>query len=233
MRRIVVIALSVILSLVVALPMASGKTQATAEQGQSIGKKILGELGARWWEWAVEEPKATNPQVGPPYTDGCEGPFSLKGREVFFLSGTQSGEPVTRECTVPRKTWLFFPIVTTFNGEPTGVSSEEAFRQFVNNCIDEALVDSTVFVTVDGEPLRVSIKKQRADTPLFTFDLPAVNIYGAPSGEYQVVADGVWVLLHPLKEGTHTVTFGGDFPNNPTECGGPFSQDNTYVITVE
>jgi len=116
-RRIVVIALSVILALVMALPMASGKTQATADQGQSIGKKILGELGARWWEWAAEEPKATNPQIGP---DGCEGPFALKGREVFFLSGTQSGEPVTRECTVPRKTWLFFPIVTTFNGEPTG-----------------------------------------------------------------------------------------------------------------
>jgi hypothetical protein len=229
-RRIVVIVLSVIMALVVALPMASGKTQATSDPGQSIGKRILGELGARWWTWAVEEPTATNPQIGP---DGCEGPFSLKGREVFFLSGTLSGEPVMRECTVSRKTWLFFPVVNTFTGEPTGVSSEEAFRQFVNNCMDQALVDSTVFVTVDGEPLRVSIKKQRADTPLFTFDLPADNIYGAPSGEYQAVADGVWVLLHPLKEGTHTVTFGGDFPNNPAECGGPFSQDNTYVITVE
>ena len=73
MRRIVVIALSVILALVVAIPMASGTPK--ADQGQTIGKKILGELGAEWWTLALEEPTATNPLIGPPYTDGCEGPF--------------------------------------------------------------------------------------------------------------------------------------------------------------
>jgi hypothetical protein len=237
-RRIVVLALSVILALVVAMPVASGKPQPTADTGQTIGKKVLGELGAEWWIWALEKPPATNPLV-PPYADGCEGPFSLGGREVFFLAGTITGEAVTRECTVPRKTWLFFPVANIFQAERTGVGSEEEFRQFVNNCMDEALVGATMFVTVDGEPLRVSIKKQRADTPFFTFDLPEDNIFGNPdlAGEYQGVADGIWVLLHPLKEGTHTITFGGDFPNNPPGqypegCGGPFSQDNTWIITV-
>ena len=221
------IALSVMLALVVVIPMASAKPQSKADTGQTIGKKVLGELGARWWTWALEEPTATNPLIGPPYTDGCEGPFPLKGREVFFLAGTISGEPVTRECTVPRKTWLFFPIVNTVELEPTGVKTEQELRQIVNNRLDQFLVDSTMFVTVDGEPLRVSIKKQRADTPLFIVNLPEGNIFGVKPEPYEAVADGVWVLLHPLKEGEHTITFGGTFPN------GGFSQDNTYIITVE
>jgi hypothetical protein len=94
-----------------------------------------------------------------------------------------------------------------------------------------------MFVTVDGEPVPVSIQKNQAKTPLFTVNLPEQNIFGppdiAPAGKYEGAADGVWVLLRPLKKGTHTITFGGDFPKNPTECGGPFKQNNTYILTVK
>jgi hypothetical protein len=152
---------------------------------------------------------------------------------VFFLAGTLTGDTVTRECTVSSEAWLFLPIVNTFTGEPTGTGSEKAFRQFVNKCMNKALVGSTMFLTVGEELIAISSQQQRADTPLFTFNLPKNSILKkAPAGEYQAVADGVWVLLPPLSEGTHTITFGGNFPNNPEECGGPFSQNNTYTLTV-
>lgn len=222
MRRIVVIGLSVILALVVALPMASGKPALTAKPSQT-----LGELGADWWKWALQKPEHINPLVGS-YSGGpqCQG----QRGGVFFLGGTTTGESVTRECTVSSNTWIFFPIVNIFQGEPKGIGSEEEFRQIVNNCIDQALVGSTTFATLDGEPLSI---QERADSPLFNLTLPGNNILGAPPGRYQAVADGVWVLLPPLTDGTHTITFGGTFPNNPLGCGGPFSQNNTYILTVK
>jgi hypothetical protein len=223
-RRILLIALSVIMALVVAIPVASGQTAPPANESQT-----LGELGAEWWTWVLEEPRNTNPLIGS-YTGGtqCEGTTTFEGREVFFLAGTQDGTSVTRECTVSSETWFFFPIVNVFEGEPTGTGSEKTFRKNVNDFMNKALVGSTMFLTVDGED--VSIQKQRADTPLFTFNLPKNSIFKkAPAGEYEAVADGVWVLLPPLSEGTHTIEFGGTFPNAP---GGGFSQDNTYILTV-
>jgi hypothetical protein len=226
-RRIVMIALSVMFALVVAIPIASG---ATALRNDS---QTLGALGAEWWTWAIEEPVPTNAQFGS-YTDKspkCEGSTTFANQEVFFLSGTQTGEPVTRECTVSSEAWIFFPVVNYVDIEPIGALTEDAIRQIVNDAMDQYLAGSTMYVTVDGKRVPVSIQKNRADTPLFTVTLPRKNIFGGPqlAGEYEGVADGVWMLLPPLSEGEHTITFGGAFPNAP---GDGFSQNNTYILTV-
>jgi hypothetical protein len=227
-RRIVVIALSVMLALVVAIPIASGKPALPALFKHS---QILGKLGAEWWTQVIEEPVPTNPLYGS-YTDEspkCDVSTTFAKREVFFLVGTTTGEPVTRECTVSHKAWIFFPVVNTVDVEPIGFPKKEQ-RKLVNDQMDQFLVGSTMFVTVDGKPVPVSIKKNRADTPFFRVNVPEDNIFGGPSvlpaGEYQAVADGVWVLLPPLKKGEHTITFGGTFPN------GGFQQNNTYILTV-
>jgi hypothetical protein len=241
-KRAIVMALSVILALVVAIPMASGKPEPTANKSQTLGKKILGELGAEWWIWIVEEPIATNPFLGSYNykTDDvaakkCDG---SNPSGVWFLAGSGDGTEALRECVVPRETQIFFPIVTRFEGDPTENSrGEEEFRRIVNEFMDQALDGSTMFVTVDGEPLPVSIAKQRADTPLFTFVLPEGNIFGAPPVEGEGVADGVWVLLPPLSKGTHTIHFGGTFPNADLDPSMPgpegFSQDITYKLKVK
>jgi hypothetical protein len=228
-RRIVVIALSVILALVVAIPMAFGKPALPALSKDS---QTLGELGAEWWTLVIEEPVPTNPLFGS-YTDEspkCETSTTFAKREVFFLVGTTTGAKVTRECTVSHKAWIFFPVVNSVDVEHPGDLTEAQIRKLVNDQIDQFLVGSTMFVTVDGKRVPVSIQKQRADSPLFTVTLPANNIFGgppaAPAGTYEGVADGVWVLLRPLKKGEHTITFGGDFPN------GGFRQNNTYILTV-
>jgi hypothetical protein len=220
-RRIVLIAISAIMALVVAVPIASGQTTPTATDTQT-----LGELGAEWWTWALEEPVPTNPLQDKHKASQCQGTTSFEGGEVLFLAGTTSGNEVTRKCTVTSDTWLFFPVVNTVELEPTGTKTEEALRRIVNDRLDLSLNGSTMFATVDGEPIAISEVENRADTPLFTVDLPKNNIFGVKPEPYEAVADGVWVLLPPLSEGTHTITFGGTFRN------GAFSQNNTYILKV-
>ena len=230
MRRIVVIALSVMLALVVAIPIASGKPALPAISKNS---QTLGKLGAEWWTQVIEEPVPTNPLFGS-YTDEspkCDVSTTFAKREVFFLVGTTTGDPVTRECTVSHKAWIFFPVVNSVDVEHPGDLTEAQIRKLVNDQIDNFLAGgATMFVTVDGKRVPISIEKQRADSPLFTVTLPEDNIFGgppaAPAGKYEGVADGVWVLLRPLKKGEHTITFGGNFPN------GGFEQNNTYILTV-
>jgi hypothetical protein len=220
-RRIVVIALSVMLALVVAMPIASGQTEPPVTDSQT-----LGELGAEWWTWALEEPRSTNPLQDKDKASQCEGTTTFEGGEVLFLAGTFSGNTVERECTVSSETWLFFPVVNTVNLEPEGTFTEQQLRTLSNRQMNQFLARSTMFVTVDGEPIAISEQENRADTPLFTVNLPKNNVFGVKPEPYDAVADGVWVLLPPLSEGTHTIEFGGTFN------GGAFTQDNTYVLTV-
>jgi hypothetical protein len=197
---------------------------AHAEQ-RSARQERVRELGADWWQWAAQKPTPINPQVGS-YSGGpkCNGSSGERG--IWFLAGSYNGTRVVRHCTVPVGTKLFFPIVNVFNGDPKGIFNEKSYRQGVNDFIDQTLKGGTTYATVDGKP----VSGERADTPVFPLTFPKHNLYGAPPGFSQLsVADGVWVLEHPLSKGEHTVRFGGDFPNAP---GGGFEQDNTYKLTV-
>jgi hypothetical protein len=101
--------------------------------------------------------------------------------------------------------------------------------------MDNILKGSSMFATVDKKP----VSSQRADTPVFTFNLPEDNVFGDPelAGEYTAVADGVSASLPPLSKGKHTIHFGGDFPNAPvggcTEGTGAFKEDTTYKLMVQ
>ena len=63
MKRIIVVALSVVLALTLATPMALG--QGAKASGTA------GELAAAWWQWALSKPVAENPLLGedPDYTE--------------------------------------------------------------------------------------------------------------------------------------------------------------------
>jgi hypothetical protein len=209
------------LALVVAMPIASGQTEPPVTDSQT-----LGELGAEWWTWALEEPRSTNPLQDKDKASQCEGTTTFEGGEVLFLAGTFSGNEVTRECTVSSETWIFFPVVNTVNLEPTGTFTEQQLRTLSNRQMNRFLARSTMFVTVDGVPIAISEQENRADTELFTVNLPKNNVFGVKPEPYDAVADGVWVLLPPLSEGEYEIKFGGTFN------GGAFEQNNTYILTV-
>jgi hypothetical protein len=225
MRRIVVLALGVLLALASAAPLAS----AQVGQGAKASGKAS-ELAADWWQWALAEPVATNPLVGD-YTDGprCDGrPVSDVPGKKWFLAGSFDGSAVERTCTMPVGTQLFFPVFNAIwiNTEPD--ETVEFARQQVNEFINSVLADPdlSMVVTVDGKEVK-SKRIVRAESPVFSVSLPNDNLFGVPAGEYgPAVADGLWAALPPLSKGEHTIHVEVSAPN----VG--FSQDATYHLTV-
>ena len=226
MRRIVVLALGVLLALASAVPLAS----AQVGQGAKASGKAS-ELAADWWQWALAEPVDTNPLVGD-YTDGpqCDGrPVSDVPGKKWFLAGSSDGSAVERTCTIPVGTQLFFPVFNAIYivepGETVGFA-----RQQVNEFINSVLADPdlSMVVTVDGKEVK-SKRIVRAESPVFRISLPVDNVYGVPADRYQntkSVADGLWAALPPLSKGEHTIHVEVSAPN----VG--FSQDATYHLTV-
>jgi hypothetical protein len=94
--------------------------------------------------------------------------------------------------------------------------------------------------SVDGKPL-TDLESYRAISPEFSYTLPPQpdNVLVAAFGESLgnppcllnattvdgAVADGFYVMLHPLSKGTHTINFGGS-------KSGSVALDMTYNITV-
>jgi hypothetical protein len=202
-KRAIVMAISVILALAVAAPIASGQT---APQRQDL--KALTEA---WWTWAITEPSPLegNYKGGP----RCEGEF-IDG--VFFLAGTTGGD-ATRTCTVPADTALFFPVINSFCTD-----DEPNYPQCGADFVSTALANGEPYATLDGQDLQIS----RIATGPFTLTVPKRNIFKAPAGPYAAVSDGLWVYLpQGLEPGEYTLQFGGDF-------GDFFSLNITYELIV-
>jgi len=212
-KRAIVIAISVILALAVAAPIASGQTTSHRQ-----GPKDLTEA---WWTWALADP---SPAVGD-YGVGdprCEGEF-VEG--VFFLAGTFGGDATTRTCTVPAKTALFFPVLNSFITE-----EEAAYPEGPTNFVDTALANGEFSATLDGEDLKI----ERIATGPFTIIFLDPNIFspGVPGGPYPfpAVSDGLWVYLpEGLEPGEYALHFEG---TSVRSNGNPFSVDVTYNLIV-
>jgi hypothetical protein len=225
-KRAIVMAISVLLALIVAMPMAVG---AVGQGSKAPGKTA--ELAEAWTQWAYSKPAAQSPLQGS-YEGGprCDGtPVSPTQGNTWFLAGTPDGKPVERTCTVPVGTRFFFPLVnaTFFITEPD--ETEEEALDFVTDFIDEVEADpqAIIEVTVDGKEIN-SNRIVRAQTPFFGLTFQEGNIFGVPPGEYQTISDGLWVTLPPLPPGEHTIHFE---ISAQTETYGRVTQDNTYYLT--
>jgi hypothetical protein len=249
MKRAIVLALSVIVALLVAAPIASGQS---SSQGKNLGKgQNLGKLTGDWYNWAVSRNPSPVSGGEPEYTDAqCDGNF-VDG--VFFLAGSTTSDPVTRNCTVPANTPILFPVVNYACGAAPTVQVLDAegnpvpgeftgdpkpYNKCAQDLIDYFVLHSTnVFATLNGEqPLEI----QRLESGPFTLtvpsngqDPPSDYVPTVPPGSYKSAASGLWVYLpQGLEPGTYTLHWGGTFELPPEFGGGTFTQDITYILTV-
>ncbi len=65
-----------------------------------------GEWSARWWQWTLAIPAATNPNLDTTGENCAEG----QSGQVWFLAGSFGGT-FERACPVPTGKALFFPIL--------------------------------------------------------------------------------------------------------------------------
>lgn len=205
-----------------------------------------GEWGALWWRWVYGIPWEENPVVD------TTGEFAANGQSgpVWFLAGT-FGADVTRTVTVPAGKGLFFPIVnsswvTTCITEPRTI---EGIRPLVAPQID---APTELAAEIDGVPVR-NLSQYRAESPLFCTSLAIVGIYtpedlaatcppgesnpnctdlpnpdehfGPEDGFGPAMADGIWLMLAPLKPGLHTIHFSARRSD--------FAMDVTYHLTAK
>jgi hypothetical protein len=184
-----------------------------------------GDWSAKWWQWALSIPANINPlldQTGENCNVNQSGP-------VWFLAGTQGGS-AERSCIIPEGKAIFFPIINGYASlvENPLVKTESELRALSKSTFDQVRV---VEATVDGVKLE-NLENHRVQSPLFNLTYPENNIGGVAPGASQAIAEGYWVMLHPLATGEHTIHFRGGIVD-PTATGAiNFVTDVIYHLTI-
>jgi hypothetical protein len=154
------------------------------------------------------------------------GAFEGEKRVVFLAA---AGGGVTIDVTIRPGTSLFFPILNSecsvLEPDPFHGDDEAELRACANGHIDHT---SGLIAVIDDVPVQ-DLATYRVESPLFEFGpLPADNVLGAPAGTTSLAVDaGVYLMLTPLRPGSHTIHVGGTFDEFN------FTIDTTFNITVE
>jgi hypothetical protein len=237
-----------------ALIMATFFTPAYADSPRVYSKnsvvfnRTFADWSAAWRQWADSLPANKHPLFDTaPCSEGNSGPVWFLGGRFCAMDVNQNCEnvPTVRTCEVPQGVALYFPVLNSgcLDGEAAagqcspgpGVKSAgpsiSEIRKAVADGIDQA---TGLQVTVDGKPIKGDIKKNfRVQSTVYTSLVPAGSLYpavGEPNiveGTYTGVDDGIYVMLKPLKKGSHTLNFKGTLPQ------WDFNLDFTYNIIVQ
>jgi hypothetical protein len=198
------------------------------------------EWSAGHWRWLYSLPVDHHPLF-----DTADCSAGQSGR-VWFLGGTFTLSTVngtvvgkvTRECTIPTGTSLFFPLLDAECSEIEGNGTTEAELRACAKMNADLIIPGSLFCLIDGMPVSHP-ERYRVQSPLFTFGpLPANNVLqfsgvpAPPGATSPAVSDGYFLMLKPFPPGKHTIHFGGTA--DLTSIGGPvFIQDITYHLTVK
>jgi len=110
MNRKKLIVVSILLGLTVAVPVVPEAFAKNPNPGvlpphaKPLGK-TYGEWGDIWWNWAVQSPSATNPQLDPTGEDCDVG----QSGQVWFLAGVFGGDRQRAPAPCPQDSSSFFP----------------------------------------------------------------------------------------------------------------------------
>lgn len=179
----------------------------------------------KFFLWVLSIPSERNPsldQTGQYCTEG-QGNSS-----VFFLSGA-GGSTVERTCTIPAGKAILVPINTvecSFLEFPAAKTDQD-----LHKCAEEDESSNPgLFLSVDGREFK-ELEKYRVHSRAFNINFSENNIFGV-SGPTRAVSDGYWVILEPLKPGTHEIHYKGSL-TNPTTGILFFTDDVKYTLNIK
>ena len=180
----------------------------------------------KWWRWFSGIPQAVNPAADK---TGINCGLRQNG-PVWFLAGTTGGS-AERTCTIPAGKAILFPILVSecSYAEFPNLKTESDLRSCATNFQNEV---KSMVTTIDGLNLQ-NLAMYRIATPLFNETYPPGNVFGAPVGSTQGVADGNWVFLSPLSVGKHEIHFSGASVDVTSTAINNFAIDATYHLTVK
>ena len=198
------------------------------------------EWSAKWWQWYMGLETNHIENVGNP--DICSGPAS----HVRFLYGAPATTTATRHVIIGPDISLFFPIVGFIADNtacPVSDFGTNTPAQLEAELTGAWSTISLLTCTIDGVAVdgldNPATSIYNVVSPPFSYTIAEKDsIISLVEGEdcipggmtiYPAVAEGVYLMLAPLKPGKHTIAFVGVY--------GPVSAPNlkldiTYDITV-
>ena len=188
-----------------------------------VGGADVAEWDARFWQWSISLPEASNPSFDPEGGMCGHGQFG----PVFFLPPSYQPESVPFECIVPEGTAIFVSAAgtgcTTVEPPPYFGSNEEELR----TCAEEGFAGFTdVEITINGEPVP-DLASYQTTTPLFTMNFGEENFYGIDPVVALSVATTQSVLIAPPAPGVYEIVGSGTYAPDDVH----FS--NTVRVIVE
>lgn len=195
-------------------------TPDTNPQGSSYG-----EWASKWWQWVYSIPQDESPL----YDETGEKCAVKQVGSVWFLVGTFGGS-ITRECTIPSNTSLFFPLLNTECSIAGGDGkTEEELKSCAKANIDRVI---STDLMIDGKKVE-NLGDYRAQSQLYNITLPANNIMGVSPQTTSSIAEGYWIFLNPLSAGKHELQFGGQAGDLTVASNMNFATQSIYHLTVE
>ncbi len=182
-----------------------------------------------FWKWVISLPKYENPW--PDSTGKYANNQSEK--DIFYLSGNGGGVS-ERRCKAPAGKGLLIPVMVVevsdkeAKGAPPGKLKKIAKD-------DQDSVTSMYLKINSKEYDTDDISKYRKSTGPFTVTFPKDPIFGATPGGSKAVADGHYIITHPLTEGeTYNIHYASSLICSVKNGLGPnFAEDIKYEITTE
>jgi hypothetical protein len=178
--------------------------------------KTYADLGAEWWQWAVQAPAADSPildATGDKCRVGQQGP-------VWFLASTLGfGDlniPTVRQCEVPGGKAIFFPVINNayfaFLNDAPDTRTAEFVRTMAESSCDSNSIRN-LSVAIDGAPVAKLAKfvTTAEQSPLFQAQLPTDNIFALDSSVAEKLMlspaahKGFYLYIAPLPAGSHTI----------------------------
>lgn len=183
-----------------------------------VGGASIAEWDARFWQWSLSLPEASNPSFNPDAGMCGYGQFG----PVFFLPPSYTPEPVTMECTVPEGTAIFVSVAgsgcTSVEEPPFFGSNEEELL----NCAEENFAGfADLQITINGEPVP-DLGSYQTSTPLFTLNFGEDNFYGLDPVVAYSVATSQSFIIAPPAPGEYEIVGSGAYP----------ADDVTFTNTV-
>jgi hypothetical protein len=175
----------------------------------------------KWWKWILSIPKEKNPVLDK------SGLFLAEGQSdpnVWFLAGTFGGS-VVRKCRIPLGKAILMPIINyecSFADEPS-IKNVTALELKCKSEIDDI---KNLSFTIDQLNFG-DMTPYRIHSPVFDVSLGPNNILDAGELHTKMITGGYWVLIKPLRAGSHHLMTSGSCQSGKIMIG------TTYELYVE
>lgn len=176
-----------------------------------------------WWQWAVSMPSQDSP-VRDKTGINCD---VNQAGPVWFLAGGYGSSKIQRTCAIPADKHIFFPVINmlyypqNLTSVPTcdqvkrgAALNNNHLISFVLKIDDKKYINPVFFRQASGHCFDLTARKPNEKMRV-----------------YPAATDGYWVMLKPMTEGMHKISFRAEY-NNPESGFGRMVQDIAYELKI-